>query len=181
MKFSVVAFLALLASAAAFVPAQPRALAVRSPARAPVQAAAPAPSTTALMAAGQDDVESDPITRGGIVLGLLIPILAAPYTGEGEPRLLQPLLASWGGPVRGGRGDGAPQHPPPQPHQQEKQPAITRPRFDKAGAWFPRSPRCADAPLVLLPPQRCDQQTCLAWRVASAWWLLSRASGSFSS
>ena len=80
MKFSAVAFLALLSSAAAFVPTTSRAVG-RVAARAPVALQAPVRPATALRSADfEDDVEQN-LTRVGLVGGIGFPILAAPFAG----------------------------------------------------------------------------------------------------
>jgi hypothetical protein len=81
MKYSLVAFFALIAGAVAFVPQSSRAMS-RVAARSPV-AFTPAPKTVMMMAADADDVEKS-LTRTGLLVGLGLPILVAPYSGSSQ-------------------------------------------------------------------------------------------------
>ena len=74
MQFLAV-FATALSSAVAFAPAQPRALASRTVARTP---------SAVVLKSTDDDVETG-IVRAGLVAGIGVPILVAPFSGETCP------------------------------------------------------------------------------------------------
>lgn len=72
-------FAAAVSSAVAFAPSQPRALTARAVARAPTAPVAAPKTVLYALEETEDDVETN-IIRGGLVAGIGVPILAAPFS-----------------------------------------------------------------------------------------------------